>query len=193
MLKKRFFKTFSLRCYVALLRMWRRRCFHGINAMILMLQIFDVTANENARYKRNELEWYFSVSHTFTIKATSDNICVISALKLEINTIYREFFCVRKFWRKWHLEGFHWVLFSLFQGLSMKTYGRVYFSLCLFFAISERSGTQPKLNPREKIPDIPCVGVLAIKLLFQIIMRLHVYRHTWYNVYHSWFYMQNLV
>ena len=24
--------------------------------MILMLQIFDVTANENARYKRNELE-----------------------------------------------------------------------------------------------------------------------------------------
>ena len=36
--------------------MWRRRCFHGINAMILMPQIFDVTANENARYKRNELE-----------------------------------------------------------------------------------------------------------------------------------------
>ena len=25
--------------------------------MILMPQIFDVTANENARYKRNELEW----------------------------------------------------------------------------------------------------------------------------------------
>ena len=37
--------------------MWRRRCFHGINAMILMPQIFDVTANENARYKRNEFEW----------------------------------------------------------------------------------------------------------------------------------------
>ena len=34
------------------------RCFHGINAMILMPQIFDVTANENARYKRNELEFY---------------------------------------------------------------------------------------------------------------------------------------
>ena len=27
-----------------------------MNAMILMPQIFDVTANENARYKRNELE-----------------------------------------------------------------------------------------------------------------------------------------
>ena len=39
--------------------MWRRRCFHGINAMILMPQILDVTANENARYKRNELELYF--------------------------------------------------------------------------------------------------------------------------------------
>ena len=41
--------------------MWRRRCFHGINAMILMPQIFDVTANENARYKRNELEYYLLV------------------------------------------------------------------------------------------------------------------------------------
>ena len=27
--------------------------------MILMPQIFDVTANENARYKRNELEYIF--------------------------------------------------------------------------------------------------------------------------------------
>ena len=36
--------------------MWRRRCYRGINAMILMPQIFDVTANENACYKRNELE-----------------------------------------------------------------------------------------------------------------------------------------
>ena len=26
--------------------------------MILMPQIFDITANENARYKRNELEYY---------------------------------------------------------------------------------------------------------------------------------------
>ena len=48
---------FSLRCYVALLRTWRRRCFHGINAMILCRQISDVIANENARYKRNELEY----------------------------------------------------------------------------------------------------------------------------------------
>ena len=29
--------------------------------MILMPQIFDVTANENARYKRNELELLFAV------------------------------------------------------------------------------------------------------------------------------------
>ena len=28
--------------------------------MILMPQIFDVIANENARYKRNELEWVIS-------------------------------------------------------------------------------------------------------------------------------------
>ena len=59
---KTLFKTFSLRCYVMLLRMWRRRCFHGMIAMILMPQIFDVTANENARYKRNELEFLLSRS-----------------------------------------------------------------------------------------------------------------------------------
>ena len=40
--------------------MWRRRYFHGINAMILMPQIFDVTANENARYKGNELEFHIT-------------------------------------------------------------------------------------------------------------------------------------
>ena len=44
---------------------------------------------------------------------------------------------------------FHQVLFSLFQLLSMKMYSRVYFSLCLFLAISGRSRTQRKLNPRE--------------------------------------------
>ena len=46
----------SLCCCVALLRKWRRRCFHGINVMVLVPQFFDVIANENARYKRNELE-----------------------------------------------------------------------------------------------------------------------------------------
>ena len=34
----------------------------------------------------------------------------------------------------------------------MKTYSRVYFSLCLFLAISGRSRTQRKLNPRENFP-----------------------------------------
>ena len=34
--------------------------FHGINAMILMPQIFDIIANENACYKRNELESAFA-------------------------------------------------------------------------------------------------------------------------------------
>ena len=47
-------------------------------------------------------------------------------------------FCVGKFWRKWCSEvvlKFHQVLFSLFQGLCMETYSRVYFSLCLFLEI----------------------------------------------------------
>ena len=54
---KYIFKIFSLRRYVALLRTWRRRCFHGINGKILMLQIFEVRANENACNKHNELEY----------------------------------------------------------------------------------------------------------------------------------------
>ena len=33
--------------------------------MILMPQIFDVTANENARYKRNELELKFKSDSTY--------------------------------------------------------------------------------------------------------------------------------
>ena len=36
----------------------------------------------------------------------------------------------------------------------MKTYCRVYFSLCQFLTISRRSRTQRKLNPCKKIPDI---------------------------------------
>ena len=53
-------KTLFQNVFVTLLRRVAkdrcRRCFHGISAMILMPQIFDVTANENARYKHNELE-----------------------------------------------------------------------------------------------------------------------------------------
>ena len=73
-------------------------------------------------------------------------------------------FCIGKFWRKQCLEGvlnFHRVLFSLFQGLLMKTYNRVYFSLRLFFAISVRSWTQRKLNPREKFP---IYGIILSKI-----------------------------
>ena len=45
--------------------------FHGINAMILMPQIFDVIANENAPspYKRNELQFSLSILIAFSIIA----------------------------------------------------------------------------------------------------------------------------
>ena len=52
-------KTCFQNIFITLLRTWRRRCFRGINAMILMPQILDVVANENARYKPNELEFGF--------------------------------------------------------------------------------------------------------------------------------------
>ena len=68
--------------------MWRRRRFHGINAMILMPQIFDVTANENARYKRSELEYWFIRSMT----------PVIQLVHPYINQITSQLNC-NKWWR----------------------------------------------------------------------------------------------
>ena len=44
-------KTRFQNVFVTLLRTRHHHCFHGINTMNLMPQIFDVTANENARYK----------------------------------------------------------------------------------------------------------------------------------------------
>ena len=42
-----------------------RRRLNSINPMIFMPQIFDVIANGNARYTRNELEFIFILSKTF--------------------------------------------------------------------------------------------------------------------------------
>ena len=44
--------------------------------MILMPQIFDVTTNENARYKRNELELYFRLENALLHGVVGDN-CVL--------------------------------------------------------------------------------------------------------------------
>ena len=53
-------KTHFQNVFVMLLRCLAKdvMSFHDINAMILMPQIFDVIANENAGYKRNELEFW---------------------------------------------------------------------------------------------------------------------------------------
>ena len=75
----------------------------------------------------------------------------LNLVKYRISGIFRD----GKIWRKWCQEGvfnFHWDLFSLFEVFSMENYHRVYFSLCLFLAISGRSRTQRKLHPREKFP-----------------------------------------
>ena len=64
-------------------------------------------------------------------------------------------FRIWKFWQKWRLTdalNFQWVLFSLFEGLSMKTYNRVYILLCLFLVIPGTTRTQWKLNPCENFP-----------------------------------------
>ena len=67
-------------------------------------------------------------------------------------TVYQEFFASLRKRRLEDVLNFHRVLFLLFKGLSMKIYSRVYFSLCLFLAISRRLRTQRKLNQHEKIP-----------------------------------------
>ena len=91
----------------------------------------------------------------FTLCINNNIWRILVRIKCRCKILYIGNFSRREFWRKWHLEGvlnFHRVIFSLFQGLSMKRYSRVYFSLCLFLAISGRSRTQRKLNPREKFP-----------------------------------------
>ena len=84
---KQIFKTFSLCCYVALLGKGRRRCFHGINAMILMPQIFDVIANENARYNRDELE--YSLIKSVNCLLTSDFLVLFIPLSENMNAMCR--------------------------------------------------------------------------------------------------------
>ena len=66
---KTLFKTFSLRCYAALLMQWRRCCANVVtsNAMNLIPHIVDCIANGNARYKRNEFDWNFDASKTLLV------------------------------------------------------------------------------------------------------------------------------
>ena len=82
-------------------------------------------------------------------------------------TIYLKFFASGNFAKMpEYVLYFHWVLFSLFQGLSMKRYCRVYFSLCLFLAILERSRTRWKLHvykPTRKFPDIWYINVWSLE------------------------------
>ena len=57
--------------------------------MILMPQIFDVTVNENARYKRNELEFYVCIASLSSLNAwyiVLYNLC--SPVMEEIKTIH---------------------------------------------------------------------------------------------------------
>ena len=66
-------------------------------------------------------------------------------------------FRVGKIWRKWRFEGvlnFHWVLFSLFQGLSMKTYNRGLFFAVSIFGDFRELANSAKIKPTRKIPDI---------------------------------------
>ena len=88
-------------------------------------------------------------------------------------------FCVGKFWRKWHLEGvlnFHRVLFSLFQGLSMKMYRRVYFFAVSIFGYFREVTNSAKINTHEKFSiygplakcnwlsfDWLCIFILSIR------------------------------
>ena len=64
-------------------------------------------------------------------------------------------FLVRNFWRKCRLEGVlnHRVLFSLFQGQSMKTYSRLIFC-SVFFGNFREVANSVKIKPTRKTPDI---------------------------------------
>ena len=55
--------------------------------MILMPQIFDVTANENARYKRNELELLVLIQSLHVNVATSVDRALDHHIRLFISAI----------------------------------------------------------------------------------------------------------
>ena len=104
----------------------------------------------NHKLQQNLLNPFLNTSeaiagNTISLNAYIYNIAVEWAYQLP----YMGNFSRREILAKMTLN-FHWVLFSLFQGLSMKTYSRVYFSLCLFLANSGRSRTQRKIKSHTK-------------------------------------------
>ena len=58
----------------------------------------------------------------------------------------------------------------------MKMYSRVYFSLCLILAVSERSRTQLKFNPRGKFPTYSIGDVNDSNGTFFTSLHLLLYR-----------------
>ena len=108
----------------------------------------------NQQYTKGEI--HFINNTLFRCVKRENNIWSVNIVRWQ-SCIYRilGIFHVIKFWQKWHLEGVlnvFRVIFSLFKGLSMETYSRVYFSPCLFLTISDRSWSQGKLNPCGKFP-----------------------------------------
>ena len=82
--------------------------------MILMSQIFDVTANENARYKRNELECDFVglLHHPFWLN-------LVLAL-LDITFRLFKLLCLAKDnWRGFSTRNTHMVQFVIWIWLKM--------------------------------------------------------------------------
>ena len=91
----------------------------------------------------------YNITELFDIP---DFVCYRSYTVYHISGI----FCIGNYWRKWRLEGvlnFQWVLFSLLQGLSMKTYSRVYIRWVYFWRFKEGRNSA-KIKPTRKIPHI---------------------------------------
>ena len=104
----------------------------------------------------SSFEGYLSIHCLDLQNSIAGNALMLINVPYRISGIFR----VGKFWRKWHLEGvlnFHWVIFSLFQGLSMKTYSRVYFC-CVYFGEYREIANSAKIKPTRKIPDIRYKG-----------------------------------
>ena len=78
------------------------------------------------------------------------------------DTVYREFFASGNFG-----ENDAWKVCYIFTEsyfCYLKTYSRVYFSLCLFLAISGRSRSQRKLKPRKKFRIYGIVEIFSFSI-----------------------------
>ena len=88
------------------------------------------------------------------------------------------------------------LMFSLFQGFSMKTYSRVYFLLCLFFRDFKEVANSAKIKPTRKNPDIRYIPLnieishhSTMYVILMLCWHHGLVMNTFFNIQNVWAYL----